>query len=1496
MSSVLGKIYRSFTRKPTEQPSDAGEAETGIQDSRSPTHSRPPTTSTVDLTDDANNSPPPPSTNKRRVLAPAPALSRRSETRPVNRKALNEVDLQRLVPGKYPYVEQVATSSLERGRTDKRFRSPEDATPLDWRRKTHGVVEGSMVKPGAGLSFRPFGHHNVPKTYSNKGRTPVRSNNTSYHNYIEDSSGLPPSPYESSPKRRKTAHVQHDEAIDLEQEDNHSERRSRSSPCIVWSSPSRGSQLHLHSSRRSVGSEHSATARSGRLPNSEFEDAHKIVHFRPKATRAPGRSQNGQAANPIDLVDDTSYEKPSTAKRLQFDSFEQGISQESRIFAPFFEESNRPGIKLSTKPSRGEPEQSRGKPQSDNLRENFKRTTEPYDEIVDSADELAPQRTKPEQQKRSAKRALPASAASSPHIKGLPSQGWSLQCVKTQSYEAQGPGLALKRGTQDKSWRIVTQDDAGRFVDMHKFSLGNVNRAEADNIARIRLQGPRQANGDEYQLLLQFKSGDEFRLFKDTCARDGTCTGKIADRTEQYMVTLFNKPIELARNAATAHEPEPSQSLHTTGEHQTGRSSPPHLIDRLLQKRATAEMDSNSQPLTNGRTETLRASTRPKRTTRATTSVVKPDEPAKPGYSVTNGLGSRWRRQVTYGSGRRRSVVDFEDLFKLDEEQCLNDSLIEFYMIYLFDQYKVDAERVYFFNTHFFTTLTRKVAGQKGAINYAGVARWTAKEDLFHYDYIVVPINQEFHWYLAIICNVRNIARKPVIEDVNDVSTPPPNDSDLLPLDHLADPNVRNPVATIPSANTEATKHIATSNDDQDSILFDEESLLDTVDAEATRPASSQTMPAESDSSAVGAAGMQKLSLTDSPTVGILPQHNPSPVTSKKPKRKTGPPVKKWDPDEPCIIILDSLGGGAKSGAVRALKDYLHEEGKEKRGMEADIRQNAMYAKSSQIPMQDNFSDCGVYLLGYTQKFFENPDAFKNSLLKAEMQADTDWPDMKIPEIRAAMRNTLRGLYAKQNEERKTAQNEKKCKKPVSGTQTPQPDTALGMTQPPPLRAEATTEQVAIVDPTPLGSNAPVKKLTTETSSAEAREPKLDGQAAERIRLGSPFDPHPKAQAPKPFSHNRKPPTKMDGSPEKTQGQMSRSTQSQQRESLGSTTGKRAPSPQVVIMNKSPPSALPDAFKRSHASKDDASDVLTGSKKQKTDHVGEVTASRPAILQEVRLESLSNAGAHNTLGETDVRSPEYPKRAHNGQPTTSPSTTPKRHREERDFDDDDDDDRPGTEVRPPDRQHQLPLGWKKLTGREFSKGSPSLNSSAVSKSARSSVRAHPVEPQKNTAKLATVRRIPQDTRGSSGDPIEIEDSQPSPKQKPTWKPDSSPSQESFIVESPKDLSKQALETIPGPFRYRAETEQRTLQTLYRRSVPLQEEGFVGDQLDSHVQTAQGDEDCQEQALTDEEKSFQGFSPEPPERSVLVEVDSEDEAVAETPDYRTRSPASQTLPI
>ena len=59
---------------------------------------------------------------------------------------------------------------------------------------------------------------------------------------------------------------------------------------------------------------------------------------------------------------------------------------------------------------------------------------------------------------------------------------------------------------------------------------------------------------------------------------------------------------------------------------------------------------------------------------------------------------------------------------------------------YLHKQLQVPENKVYFFNTYFFTRLTEN-AGRK-SMDYKAVERWTSKVDIFAYDYIVVPINE----------------------------------------------------------------------------------------------------------------------------------------------------------------------------------------------------------------------------------------------------------------------------------------------------------------------------------------------------------------------------------------------------------------------------------------------------------------------------------------------------------------------------------------------------------------------------------------------------------------------------------------------------------------------------------------------------------------------------------------------------------------------------------
>merc|ERR1711881_402662 len=82
---------------------------------------------------------------------------------------------------------------------------------------------------------------------------------------------------------------------------------------------------------------------------------------------------------------------------------------------------------------------------------------------------------------------------------------------------------------------------------------------------------------------------------------------------------------------------------------------------------------------------------------------------------------------------------------------------------------EVKDKSAYFFGTHFFTTVADTSGIPKDSkvrgINYKAVERWTAKDDIFSYDYVIVPINEMAHWYLAIICNLPNVQRKMASQD-----------------------------------------------------------------------------------------------------------------------------------------------------------------------------------------------------------------------------------------------------------------------------------------------------------------------------------------------------------------------------------------------------------------------------------------------------------------------------------------------------------------------------------------------------------------------------------------------------------------------------------------------------------------------------------------------------------------------------------------------------------
>ncbi|KAF8171968.1 hypothetical protein K438DRAFT_1851990 [Mycena galopus ATCC 62051] len=125
---------------------------------------------------------------------------------------------------------------------------------------------------------------------------------------------------------------------------------------------------------------------------------------------------------------------------------------------------------------------------------------------------------------------------------------------------------------------------------------------------------------------------------------------------------------------------------------------------------------------------------------------------------------------LVYPPGQTGAVnITNADVARLAPGEFLNDTLIEFGLkLWLQDLEKEDPElvkQIHVFSSFFYKKLDNK--DQKDKKNrpekgYESVRKWTAKFDLFAKKYIIVPINENLHWYLAIIYQPEHTLKPPL--------------------------------------------------------------------------------------------------------------------------------------------------------------------------------------------------------------------------------------------------------------------------------------------------------------------------------------------------------------------------------------------------------------------------------------------------------------------------------------------------------------------------------------------------------------------------------------------------------------------------------------------------------------------------------------------------------------------------------------------------------------
>ncbi|KAF9481167.1 cysteine proteinase [Pholiota conissans] len=404
------------------------------------------------------------------------------------------------------------------------------------------------------------------------------------------------------------------------------------------------------------------------------------------------------------------------------------------------------------------------------------------------------------------------------------------------------------------------------------------------------------------------------------------------------------------------------------------------------------------------------------------------------------------------------------DLARLKPGEYLNDTLIEFglklWHRQLEEQNPELAQQIHIFNSFFYKKLNNK----KNEIQaFETVRKWTSKFDIFQKKYIVVPINEHMHWYLAIIYEPEHVLSTTALE-----ATPARKQtrlsakvSESVPVPEKAPGDVISATLSVTSSeaeveqnlndhfgsqcNIEAPISIANVVSKHQDTVSDGDAgsdlsyLTDPEDASKAPPKQNNHASAEQSKQAsvdvdstdvdnpseeVGSDRKEKASpskheLSGLKTIPPSKFYGSASAKSKgKQKAKAGDDidveeVQKAQANQTYIFTFDSLGTNHPH-AIKKLGQYLRMEAKDKKGIS-----NAGVAtgKTALVPVQPNFCDCGVYLLHFAQTFLTDPKKYF-SVIMAQSKNVTNpekqekWNDKQVADMREELSSQIRAMSA----------------------------------------------------------------------------------------------------------------------------------------------------------------------------------------------------------------------------------------------------------------------------------------------------------------------------------------------------------------------------------------------------------------------------------------------------------------------------------------------------
>ncbi|XP_039385141.1 sentrin-specific protease 6 isoform X6 [Mauremys reevesii] len=420
----------------------------------------------------------------------------------------------------------------------------------------------------------------------------------------------------------------------------------------------------------------------------------------------------------------------------------------------------------------------------------------------------------------------------------------------------------------------------------------------------------------------------------------------------------------------------------------------------------------------------------------------------------------------------------FDDDDEIGEPHTVFIGPIEKYLV-LEKLKKEDADRIHVFSSFFYKRLNqreRRNLHETANLSvqqkrHGRVKTWTRHVDIFEKDFIFVPLNEAAHWFLAVICfpglekpryepNPHYHESAPMqikassSERESSTPSPLPNELDSSSQSSPSKSTVKRTLnKKLPVALTDTNREM----EDSESLYCRRSPCrgksgikkVNQIDSDSEEPRTVESACHKLDHRTADENGMQseyttavqpmdglhkiRLNYSEDSTDGSkLNEDELIDFSEDQDNQENSSDdgglvddncnseLGQWHlkPNiciQPCILLMDSLRGPSRSNVVKILREYLEVEWEVRKGSKRSFSKDVMKGSNPKVPQQNNFSDCGVYVLQYVESFFENP------ILNFELPMNlTDWfPRPRMKTKREEIRNIILKLQEQQNKEKK---------------------------------------------------------------------------------------------------------------------------------------------------------------------------------------------------------------------------------------------------------------------------------------------------------------------------------------------------------------------------------------------------------------------------------------------------------------------------------------------